>query len=249
MLNRHNQRFDEVKGSIEDGFLDAFSIAYIPTKSVSEIREGKNVRLLDGLELLNVAFTGNPVNTEAKMTNVFAKSLEVLEGKKKGPGGNIPNRTGPHGVGAGPGEGRADGSGMDEDEDEDEKKKKKETKYNHGNDTTKLQEVKYNMEEKEKIETQEEESEEKETKDEEAVAEESKEEVATEEAPKEPETTEAVEENAEVKALTSKVESLTSELAEVKAMLKKPMYKSKVEQKDESKNFEKKSQTPLERIA
>lgn len=79
VLNKNCRRFDEVKGSIQDGFLDAFSIAYVPVKSITEERNGAKVRLLDKINLLNVAFTGNPVNTEARMTNVFAKSLEFLE--------------------------------------------------------------------------------------------------------------------------------------------------------------------------
>ena len=79
MLNPFSSRFEEVKGSIDGGFLDAFSIAYVPVKSVIEERNGLKVRLLDKINLLNVAFTGNPVNTEARMTNVFAKSLEFLK--------------------------------------------------------------------------------------------------------------------------------------------------------------------------
>jgi len=82
MLNKHSQRFDEVKGSIQDGFLDAFSIAYVPTQTKSEMRNGQEIRLLDKLNLLNVAFTGNPVNTHSSMTNVFAKSLEFLKDKE-----------------------------------------------------------------------------------------------------------------------------------------------------------------------
>jgi len=79
MLNPFSSRFEEVKGSIQGGFLDAFSIAYVPVKSVIQEKNGLSVRLLDKINLLNVAFTGNPVNTEARMTNVFAKSLEFLE--------------------------------------------------------------------------------------------------------------------------------------------------------------------------
>ena len=79
MLNPFATRFEEVKGSIQGGFLDAFSIAYIPEKSVMQAKGGQEVRMLDKIRLLNVAFTGNPVNTEARMTNVFAKSLEFLE--------------------------------------------------------------------------------------------------------------------------------------------------------------------------
>ena len=79
MLNNHAKRFDEVKGSIQDGFLDAFSIAYVPVKTAIQEKNGSQIRLLDKINLLNVAFTGNPVNTESKMTNVFAKSLEFLK--------------------------------------------------------------------------------------------------------------------------------------------------------------------------
>jgi len=81
-LNSHSRRFDEVKGSIQDGFLDAFSIAYVPVKTVVQEKNGQQVRLLDKINLLNVAFTGNPVNTEARMVNVFTKSLEFLKDKE-----------------------------------------------------------------------------------------------------------------------------------------------------------------------
>jgi len=82
-LNKHTKRFNEVKGSIEDGFLDAFSIAYIPIKTVMQQKDGQEIRLLDKINLLNVAFTGNPVNTEARMTNVFAKSLDFLKDQEE----------------------------------------------------------------------------------------------------------------------------------------------------------------------
>lgn len=78
-LNRHAKRFQEVMGSIKDGFLDAFSIAYVPIKAAIQNKDGQEIRLLDKINLLNVAFTGNPINTEARMTNVFAKSLEFLK--------------------------------------------------------------------------------------------------------------------------------------------------------------------------
>ena len=52
---------------------------------------------------------------------------EEDEENKAGPGGHVPDKTGPHGAGAGPGQGRADGSGI-EDEDKKKTKKKKESK-------------------------------------------------------------------------------------------------------------------------
>jgi len=83
MLNKFSKRFEEVKGSIKEGFLDAFSIAFVPVKSTIVEKNGEKIRVLDKVNLLNVAYTGNPINTEAKMTEVFAKSLEFLEEKEK----------------------------------------------------------------------------------------------------------------------------------------------------------------------
>jgi len=232
LLNRHSNRFDEVKGSIEDGFLDAFSIAYVPIKSTNVTKQGKQVRMLDKINLLNVAFTGNPVNTEAKMVNVFMKSLEFLgkqEKSKQGPGG-----------------GRADGSGMDEeDEETDEegnKKKKKKKSHTHESELTKLKEVKQMSEENEKVdEDQEAEETESETESK------NKKKKVEEEEEDEKKKKEESKELAEVKSRLDKTEK---ELAEVKALIKKPVLKSKVEQEDKSNNFvEKKSQNPLDFIA
>ena len=83
--------------------------------------------------------------------------------------------------------------------------------------------------------------------------EEAKEEVATEskeEPTEEPKEEAAPEENAEVKALTEKVDAMANEVTELKAKLAKPVRKSKVEQKDESGNFvEEKAKNPLDLIA
>lgn len=76
ILNKHHQRFDEVKGSIEDGFLDSFSIAYIPTKTFEDTANGESTRKLDDVRLLNVAFTGIPINEKSRFTEVVMKSLD-----------------------------------------------------------------------------------------------------------------------------------------------------------------------------
>jgi len=71
--------FLDIKKNVEKGFYDAFSIAFVPTKSVKKnMKDGSLVRLLDGMNLLNVALTGNPINPGASMTNVFLKSLKSL---------------------------------------------------------------------------------------------------------------------------------------------------------------------------
>ncbi len=83
MLNKHVSRFNEVKNSIQDGFLDAFSIAFMPVKETIQEKGGKQIRMLDKINLLNVAFTGNPVNTYASIDQVFLKSLDYLGEKAK----------------------------------------------------------------------------------------------------------------------------------------------------------------------
>jgi HK97 family phage prohead protease len=123
MLNKNSQRFDEVKGSIQDGFLDAFSIAYVPMKSTQVTKNGQQIRMLDKINLLNVAFTGNPVNTEAKMTNVFAKSLEFMKEQEEKARSIEERRTSARNEAIHEG---------DKEETEDEKKKKEEEKGGPG---------------------------------------------------------------------------------------------------------------------
>jgi len=74
--------FKDVWQNIEDGYFDAFSIAYVPTRTQSIEREGKSIRMLDDVNLLNVALTGNPINPAAKMGAVMAKSLEFMKSQE-----------------------------------------------------------------------------------------------------------------------------------------------------------------------
>lgn len=82
-VNKHNRERDLIEGNLKDGFLDAYSIAYIPTATNVVNMNGKSVRVLDDVNLLNVALTGNPINTEAQNAKVFMKSIESLEDYKK----------------------------------------------------------------------------------------------------------------------------------------------------------------------
>lgn len=79
IVNRFEDRYSKTKGSIVNRFLDAASIAFIPTEAHTEVREGKTIRILDDVKLLNVALTGNPVNTAAQMQTIMTKSLDALE--------------------------------------------------------------------------------------------------------------------------------------------------------------------------
>lgn len=77
-LNKAHSRFGEVWSSIQDGFLDAFSIAYNVVESAYETVSDTTARVLKSLELLNVALTGTPVCKGAKMTESFYKSLKAI---------------------------------------------------------------------------------------------------------------------------------------------------------------------------
>ena len=75
--------FKDIWNSVEDGMYDAFSIAYVPTRTKNIDREGKSIRLLDDVNLLNVALTGNAINPKATMTSVMAKSLEFMKSQEE----------------------------------------------------------------------------------------------------------------------------------------------------------------------
>lgn len=80
-INKNKKEFKEVWNSIKDKFLDAFSIAYKVIEHSTEILNDEAVRILNKVELVNVALTGNPVNTNAKMMKVFMKSLKSEDNK------------------------------------------------------------------------------------------------------------------------------------------------------------------------
>ena len=129
LFNKEAKTYEATKSNIENKFLDAFSIAYIPTEMKNVSRNGETFRQLDDLRLLNTALTGNPVNTTAQMTQILTKSLDALEEYKAEKKINpeladmleVKNKTSDASRQA-----RNDAiSGEDEDEEEETKKKKK----------------------------------------------------------------------------------------------------------------------------
>lgn len=97
-INRHNkEKYKELKGYLVDKYLDAFSVAFLPTSIKYQTIKGKDitleqyfktdpqerVRILNDVKLLNVALTGNPCNTKAQLTEVLTKSMDALEDYKK----------------------------------------------------------------------------------------------------------------------------------------------------------------------
>jgi len=81
-LNEFSPKFNNVWGSIKSKFIDAFSIAFKPIKAVTQSIQNGSARLLQQVELLNVALTGNPVNPECRIGSVMTKSLNEFKGDK-----------------------------------------------------------------------------------------------------------------------------------------------------------------------
>ena len=222
MLNKHTPRFNEVKGSVQDGFLDAYSIAFIPEKERSVVKEGQNVRMLDKIRLLNVALTGNPCNTHATMTNIFAKSLDFLRTQDHSTDDNQINY-------------RRNKNMTDED-----------------NKETETSEAEAPVE----AETTESPEAEAEAKAKKPVAEDEEEDEEAKKKKKVGQKDDEVEAEAEAEAPAAESEEKTeiaklkAEMLEVKALLKKPMLKSKIEQASEKLgSVEEKTLNPLDIIA
>ncbi len=64
-----------VKNSIRDGFLNAFSIEFVPEKVRQVTENEKVVRVIESAKAKGAALTGRPMNPEARMTGSQLKSM------------------------------------------------------------------------------------------------------------------------------------------------------------------------------
>ena len=78
-LNDGSPKFKALWKSVKKGFVDAFSIAFRPIKTTMKSVGDTTVRLLEDLELLNVALTGVPVNPAARINTVMMKALMDMD--------------------------------------------------------------------------------------------------------------------------------------------------------------------------
>lgn len=74
-LNTHISRFQEVWGSIKDGFLKAFSVAFYPTHNVTN-------GLVRSLNLVNITLTGSPVNPNATFAVTMKSASAYMDSNK-----------------------------------------------------------------------------------------------------------------------------------------------------------------------
>lgn len=82
MLNSDHPNFKNILSSIKNGFLHSFSIAYHVKEAVNKVMNGQKFRLLNQLDLRNVAITGNPVNSGAKFAVSLKSNLKKMEDKQ-----------------------------------------------------------------------------------------------------------------------------------------------------------------------
>ena len=82
-INRHNPNYKSIKGNLTEGYLDAFSVAFLPTDVTYDVKDGERIRMLNDVKLLNVALTGNPCNTKAQLSDIFMKSMDAVEEYKR----------------------------------------------------------------------------------------------------------------------------------------------------------------------
>ena len=75
-INAHGDRFKNIWGSIKDGFLHSFSVAFYPIRAVTKAIDGIERTFIDALELINVTLTGSPVNTNATFKPVMKAALK-----------------------------------------------------------------------------------------------------------------------------------------------------------------------------
>lgn len=78
MINTHLKSFSQIWGSIKDGFLKAFSVAFYPTEKV-----GNRIKHLN---VINSTLTGSPVNSGAGFTAQMKSAvayLDALEANKQ----------------------------------------------------------------------------------------------------------------------------------------------------------------------
>ena len=82
-LNPSSPKFKALWNSVKNGFVDAFSITYKVADKVNKMVGGVATRILNKVDLVNVALTGNPVNPACKIMDVFTKSLNDITLEEK----------------------------------------------------------------------------------------------------------------------------------------------------------------------
>ena len=87
-MNKNSGKFNNLWNSIKDGHVNSFSVYFKPLSVIPIATERGNVNMIDDVDLLNVTFTGTPVNKDAVITDygirsVMANVIKSYEDGKK----------------------------------------------------------------------------------------------------------------------------------------------------------------------
>ena len=74
-VNRYHPNFRTIWKSIEEGFLNGFSIAVRPLEKITKRLNGVMTDFVSSLKLINITLTGTPCNTDATMAPVLKSYL------------------------------------------------------------------------------------------------------------------------------------------------------------------------------
>lgn len=74
-LNQDNPRFKNIWESIKKGFLNAFSVSFYPVEAIKRKVNDLTESVVNRLNLINVALTGNPCNPSATFTPVMKSAI------------------------------------------------------------------------------------------------------------------------------------------------------------------------------
>ena len=72
---KHKQYFDAVWNSLKDGYLNKFSIDFIPKTSESDVIEGDLVPKIDDVEIFGISYTQGAANDMCDITEVAVRSV------------------------------------------------------------------------------------------------------------------------------------------------------------------------------
>jgi hypothetical protein len=77
-INRNSDRFKNIWGSVQEGFLHSFSVAFYPLRAVTKKVGNQVLKFIDSLSLVNVTLTGSPVNPNATFTPVMKAAMNAM---------------------------------------------------------------------------------------------------------------------------------------------------------------------------
>jgi len=77
-MNQAHPNFKNIWDSVKNGFLHSFSVAFYPVEAISKKENGIWKSIVNKLNLINITFTGNPMNPQAQFTPVMKSVINDI---------------------------------------------------------------------------------------------------------------------------------------------------------------------------